>query len=304
MATRNGLIPPLVTHSAPSNSYYALKKDGVLNQATLVSTTILQSNPATEGLLTVPASIFVPGPEHPTPAYVGAVRISPGGNVAAEDGSAGIVIRAAAGETSIASTILEVGTDGESPNRVLIAGLDGLSEVYNELYNQPVDLRPITLSATDPLCAPDPNNVGEIFRCEQAGVAAAASAAIGTNFVVPKTGWYALQTEVKLGNAPVPAAPTINVPITVAPGGVNFGETLSFSFFDGVVAEPYGLMEVTSNEFVVSDILVANTITVRTYTSLHLFEAGNTYTFTLRASSGVWNIGDVGQIKCELIAMC
>jgi hypothetical protein len=135
-------------------------------------------------------------------------------------------------------------------------------------------------------------------------VAAAATSAIGTSFAVPKTGWYALQTEVKLGNAPLPAAPTINVPITVTAGGVNLGETLSFAFADGVVIEPYGLMEVTSNELAVADILVANTVTVRVYTSLHLFEAGNTYTFTMRAGSAVWNIGDGGQIKAELIAMC
>jgi hypothetical protein len=305
MSNLNGLLPPSVTHSSPQNAYFARKLAPELTRPTLIAPITLQSVES-EGVLAVPATITVPGPTHATPAYVGAVKITPGGNVAAENGSAGIVIRAAAGETPsiAASTILEVGTDGEAPNQVLIAGPEGLSEVYNELYNQPVALQPITLSATNPLCAPDPNNVGEIFRCEQAGVAASAVSAIGTNFVVPKTGWYALQTEVKLGNAPVPAAPTINVPITVAPGGVNFGETLSFSFADGVVTEPYGLMEVTSNEFVVSDILVANTITVRTYTSLHLFEAGNTYGFTLRASSGVWNIGDGGQIKCELIAMC
>jgi hypothetical protein len=297
MATRNGLIPPLVTHSAPSNSYYALKTGGVLTDPTLVSPVELESADGNGS-----AQLTVVGFEGNPPVssvYTGSIGLRPGTSSLGA-APAGVNIRSIANGVAV-----EIGTDGAGiVNTLGVAGADGVAQVYDELYNQPVDLRPITLSATDPLCAPDPNNVGEIFRCEQAGVAAAASAAIGTNFVVPKTGWYALQTEVKLGNAPVPAAPTINVPITVAPGGVNFGETLSFSFADGVVTEPYGLMEVTSNEFVVSDILVANTITVRTYTSLHLFEAGNTYTFSLRASSGVWNIGDVGQIKCELIAMC
>jgi hypothetical protein len=303
MSNLNGLLPPSVTHSSPRNAYYLRKGEAIVDP-TIETPLTLQSS--TEAPNPVPATIVTRGADHPNAAYVGSIGLRPGGNVDAEDGSAGVVIRAIAGETpSIAAgTVLEVGTDGEAPNQVLIAGPDGLSEVYNELYNQPVSLQSITLSATNPLCAPDPNNVGEIFRCSQAGVAAAAVTAIGTSFVVPKTGFYTLQTEVKLGNEPAPAAPTINVPITVAPGGVNFGETLSFAFTDGVVVEPYGLMEVTSNEFVVSDILVANTVTVRTYTSLHLFEAGNTYGFTMRAGSAVWNIGDGGQIKCELIAMC
>ena len=290
-------------------SYYLAATGGVANkttlkQPTLVSTITLQSG-GVEGTLAVPASIFVPGPDHAAPIYSGAVRISPGGNEDAVNGAAGVVIRAAEGTNpGEVCTVMEIGTDGESPNQLYIAGSAGLSEVYDELYNQPVDLRAITLSATNPLCEPDPDNVGEIFRCEQAGVAASAVSSIGTSFEVPKTGWYALQLEVKLGNAPAPAATTINVPITVAAGGVNIGENLSFSIFEEVVGEPYGLLEVASSEFLVSAILQQNTITVRDYCNMHFFDADTTYIFTLRSSSALWNIGATGQIKAELIAMC
>lgn len=301
MANRNGLALPQA-YAAPNKPFYLDAAEQIV-EPTLVSPITLQGN-AAEGALAVPAEINVPGAAHATPAYVGAIKLQPGGNVASPDGAAGVVIRAAdVGGAGEPSTVMEVGTDGEGPNQVLIAGALGLSEVYNPFYNPAVSLKEISLSATNPLCEPDPANTGEIFRCAQAGVAAAAIAAIGTNFAVPESGWYALQIEVELGNAPAPAAPTINVPITVAPGGVNLGENLSFAIAQGVVIEPYGLMEVVSNEFAVSEILVQNSIVVRTYTSMHYFDTDNTYTFTLRASSPVWNIGAAGQIKAELIAM-
>jgi hypothetical protein len=58
------------------------------------------------------------------------------------------------------------------------------------------------------------------------------------------------------------------------------------------------------DELCVAPILVANTITVRSYASLHLFDSTETYTFTLSSSSATWNIGAAGQLKAELIAMC
>lgn len=198
-------------------------------------------------------------------------------------------------------TLAYVGADDTNANTLAVNGSAGLSRVFDEVYNPAVSLKAITLSSTNPLCVPAPGNVGEIFRCSQAGVLASATAAIGTAFEVPKTGWYALQIEVKLANGLVP---DINVPITVAPGGVNLGEQLSFNIVQGVVVEPYGLMEITSNEFAVSEVLSANSLIVRVYSSLHLLDSTETYTFNLRSSSAVWNIGSGGQLKAELIAMC
>lgn len=302
MASKNGLLAPQATYGALSESYY-LSKDAPIIAPTLVSPITLQSGGA-EGTLAVPAEIFVPGPDHASPAYAGAVRISPGANVDAPNGAAGVVIRAVEGTVAgTAATVMEIGTNGESPNQLLIAGADGLSQVYDELYNQPVALQAITLSATNPLAAPDPANVGEIFRCVQAGVAASAVGAIGTNFAVPKTGWYALQLEIALGNAPAPAAPDINVPIA-AVGGIDIGQTLSFVITKGVVVEPYGAMEYVAQEFAAADIVVAGGNVIKQFVSQHLFTAGQTYSFTLKSSSALWNIGTNGQIKAELIAMC
>jgi hypothetical protein len=229
--------------------------------------------------------------------YTGAIFLEPGPS---DDGpaAAGLAIRSGAGET-----IVEVGADAEDAALLYIAGPQGVSRVFDEKYNPAVSLKDLTLSATNPLCAPDVGNVGELFRCEQAGVAASAVAAIGTNFEVPVSGWYSLQIEMKLGNSPAPAAPDINVPI-VAVAGIDIGQTLSFAIAQGVVVEPYGLQEMVAQEFAAADIVVQNGNVVRQYVSQHLLEADTTYTFTLKSSSALWNIGSQGQLKAELIAMC
>jgi hypothetical protein len=293
MANVNGLIAP-PAYKNPEVPYYLVDDAGtVINQPTLISPIALRSDDAaTTGFLTVGGAA--------AGVYEGAISIQPGANAAFPGGNpVGITVRGIANGVSC-----EIGDNAQSNNLLFIAGTEGVAQVYDEKYNQPVSLQPITLSDTNPLCAPIPENTGEIFRCEQAGVAASAVSSIGTAFQVPRSGWYALQIEVKLGNAPAPAATTINVPITVATGGVNLGENLSFAIIKGVVLEPYGLQEVSSNELAVAPILVANTITIRTYASLHLFDSTETYTFTLSSSSALWNIGATGQIKAELIAMC
>jgi hypothetical protein len=300
MANLNGLMLPQA-FSAPNTPYYLDAAEPVITAPTLVSPIKLAADPD-NGSLAEDGVIFVDGTN--AGGYTGAINIVPGVNeTVADEAGAGITIRTTAGAGGTAATTVEIGTDTQGPNYLYVAGALGVSEVYNPLYNAAVSIKEITLSATNPLCEPDPDNTGEIFRCEQDGVAAAAITAIGTSFTVPETGWYALQMEVKLGNAPAPAATSINVPITVAPGGVNLGETLSFSLLQGVVGEPYGLMEVVSSEFVVSEILVQNAITVRNYCSMHFFNADNTYRFTFKPSSALWNIGATGQIKAELIAM-
>jgi hypothetical protein len=303
MSNLNGLLPPSVTHSSPQNAYFARKVAPELTRPTLIAPITLQSVEA-EGVLAVPAAITVPGPTHATPAYVGAVKITPGGNVAAEDGSAGIVIRAAAGETpSIpASTILEVGTDGEAPNQVLIAGPDGLSEVYNELYNQPVALQTITIVASDPDCTP--TGGAEIFRCTQTAVAQAGAGTVQFNRIqVPKTGAYMMQSEIRMGNAGV--TNTVVLPSTLV-GGVPVWNSLALGMqeFSTVIAVPYSSVEVIGGDFQAIDTFASSSLTIKTYSQVLFLDSTKVYAITLAANSNLWNIGDAGQVKVELIAMC
>lgn len=295
MSSDNGLIGSSA-YRKPGVPYY-LQDGASIAQPTLVEPVAIRSQD-----LTTSAVLYVDGAAGA--AYQGALNIMPGMNGTAPSAGAGITVRTIAGTAAgTAATTVEIGANAQGANHLYIAGLSGVGEVYDEVYNQPVSLQPITLSATNPLCAPIVGNVGEIFRCSQAGVVASATAAIGTAFQVPKSGWYSLQIEMKLGNAPAPTAPDINVPIT-AVGTIDIGETLSFAIVQGVVVEPYGLQECVSQEFAVSDILVQGGNVIRQYVSQHLFAAGTTYTFTLRSSSALWNIGAAGQLKAELIAMC
>lgn len=288
-----------MTGGQPSaDNLYLIKGQQIPSGTALTNPVPIKSTDAT-----TTATLFVSGAA--AGAYQGAINVQPGANAAIAGGVGdGITVRTIAGTAAgTVATTVEIGANAQGANHLYIAGLSGVGEVYDEVYNQPVALQPITLSSTNPLAAPDPANTGEIFRCVQAGVAASAAAAIGTAFQVPKSGWYCLQLEVALGNAPAPAAPDINVPI-VAVAGIDIGETLSFTFAKGVVVEPYGTMEFVAQEFAAADIVVAGGNVIKQFVSQHLFTVGETYTFTLKSSSALWNIGTNGQIKAELIAMC
>jgi hypothetical protein len=206
---------------------------------------------------------------------------------------------------------MEVGTDGEAPNQVLIAGPDGLSEVYNELYYQPVALREITMLTENPLSARDPDNTSEIFRTLQDGVAAAdAGNSPANTFTVPKTGFYALQIQLSLFNGVAPAAPDINVPAIVAPGGINVFGGIEFTLLTQTPLQvvPYGATEVAGSELFISDVLAVGSGVSKVKTAMYLLQADTTYRFIMAVSrptgSTAWNIGTNGQIKAELIAMC
>jgi hypothetical protein len=291
-----GLIPAQQTMS---NVVYErfLRSNQPIVAPTLVSPVAIQGN-ASEGGLAVPAEIEVPGTTHATPAYVGAIKLVPGGNTFAPGGSNGVVIRADTGP----STIVEIGTDGEGPNELLIAGADGLAEVYNTLYNQPVALRAITQVQTAPLLTPD--NDEEILRCVQAGIAQAI-AFPGTQFnvfAVPRTGAYTIQTEITVGNS----TPTnsVVIPSTIV-AGVPVWKSISLSFqVQGTVQSvPYASFEVIGGDFYGEQAFAGNSIITKTYTSVAFLTAGTNYAITLNCDSG-WNIGSGGQIKTELIAMC
>lgn len=300
----NGLLLPQATHAQMDKSYYALANGGTLTNTTLVSPTILQGTPS-EGALAVPARITVPGEGHADPEYVGSIALRPGGNLISPTGANGVVIRAGDPEVSgDSATIVEIGTNSEGPNLLFIAGALGVGQVYDEVYNQPVQLQPITLTNVSPTNIVDISNNGEIFRCVQAGVAQSAVEAIGATFAVPRTGFYQVAIEVKMSNSVAPTPVSIELAISVAPGGFDIASTLTFNVFENAVVNPYGLLDVSTQDFATAQIVVQGDGPVRQYSFMQLLEEGGNYRFTLRSSNPLINIGATGQIKAELIAMC
>lgn len=304
MAHLNGLLPPFLTHAAPDSCYYLRDNQANVTLTTPTLKTPVKLQSATELPNAVPATILTKGSNHGLEAYVGAVQLNAGGNTAGPDGSIGLTLRTAAGGVAV-----EVGTEGQATNQLLIAGPDGLGQVYDEVYNQPVALQPITMVVQNPNTARSPSNTSEIFRCNQTAVAAAdAGVGQGNTFQVPKTGFYALQIELDLFNAVAPAPPSINIPAIVA-AGIDVYGSLSFSLTDGgSVVLPYGAHEFVGGELFTSDCLVAGEGVTKIHTGMYLLSAGQTYGIVMGAhrpaGSTAWNIGDAGVIKAELIAMC
>jgi hypothetical protein len=293
-----GLIPAIQTMSNVKDERF-LQIGGPIVGSTLVSPISLQAA-TVDGPLSTKPEIYIDGANSISPAYVGAVNITPGGM--SPSVGAGITIRSAAGP----STVVEVGTDTQSNNLLYIAGPSGVGQVYDEVYNQPVALQTITLTNVSPTNIVDTANPGEIFRCDQAGVLASATAAIGCTLQVPKTGFYMVAAEIKLANAPAPAPTSIVVPITVS-AGFNIGETLTMSFSgpgSATTNTPYSVMDIGALDFSQDQILTVNDGPVRQYIWMQKFDSTLTYRFALRGSSALWNIGPAGQIKVELIAMC
>jgi hypothetical protein len=228
--------------------------------------------------------------------YTGALFLEPGPS-SAGTAKAGIAIRSGA-----AGTIVEVGANAEGPNTLGIAGASGVAQVYDEIYNQPVQLQPITKVQSAPLLVPA--NPEEILRGTQAAIAAAI-ATPGSQFnvfAVPRSGAYMIQTEVSVGNAT--AVNTVAIPSTLV-GGVPIWKSISLGFqIQGTVtAIPYANVEVIGGEFYADQAFAGNSNITKTITSVAILQAGTNYAVTLNAETG-WNIGDGGQIKTELIAMC
>jgi hypothetical protein len=287
----SGLIASQRTRSGiPDNStYYILKGQAIDHPALVAPIDLLPDNKSTT------ANILVEGANG---AYKGALTFNPGANstIPAVQPD-GLTLRAVAGGVQV-----EVGTDGQAVNNLKIAGADGLSSVYDELYNQPVSLSPITQVQTAPLLTPD--NDEEVLRCVQAGIAAAI-ATPGSQFnifSVPKTGAYMIQTEVAIGNAT--STNTVVIPSTVV-GGVPIWKSISLGFqVQGTVqAIPYASFEILGGDFYGEQAFAANGLITKTFTSVAFLTAGINYAVTLNCDAG-WNIGSGGQIKTELITMC
>lgn len=299
-------IPPSATCTGGQpdvDNIYLIKGQQIPSGTVLTNPVPIESSDGTTN-----ATLFVNGED--AGAYQGSINIQPGANATIPGGVGdGMTIRTIAGTAagSVATTV-EIGANAQGANHLYIAGLSGVGEVYDEVYNQPVSLQPLTITQVSATNVYDSNNPGEFFRCTQAGVAASVAAAIGCVIQVPRTGWYMCAIEIDLANAPAPAPISINTPINAQPPGyINVGETLQFSFVGpqpNVTVTPYGNLDVGAQELAQSQNLSANDGAVRQYTFMQKFDATQTYRFLFKASSPVWNIGAAGQIKAELIAMC
>jgi hypothetical protein len=227
--------------------------------------------------------------------YTGALFLEPGPS-SAGTAKAGIAIRSGA-----AGTIVEVGANAEGPNTLGIAGASGVGQVYDEIYNQPVSLQAITKQQIAPLI--EPANPEEVLRGGQAAIAAAiATPGSQTNFFqVPRTGAYMVQTEIAVGNAGVPN--TVVIPSTLV-AGVPIWKSISLAFaVQGGPSVPYASFEVIGGDFYGDQAFASNSFITKTFTSVAILTAGVQYYVALNCEAG-WNIGDGGQIKTELIAMC
>ena len=293
MANKNGLALPQA-YAAPSKPFYVeAGENAVIVSPTLQSAIKLAADPV-NGALDINGAIYVDGAD--AGAYAGAINIVPGSTAGGV--AAGITIREAAGP----STIVEIGANAQSNNLLYIAGASGVGQVYDEVYNQPVALVPITQVQTAPLLTPA--NPEEVLRGGQAAIAAAI-ATPGSQFnifTVPRTGAYMVQTQIGVGNN-VPTNSVV-IPSTLV-GGVPIWSSLSLGFqIQGTAtAVPYASFEVIGGDFYGDEAFAGNSQLTKTYTSVAFLTAATNYAVTLNCAAG-WNIGTAGQIKVELIAMC
>lgn len=290
------ILPPTSTYSggASDNNLYLRAGQPVVlpSGSTLVSQVNVKPASGAAGSTT----LLVDG--NAASVYGGGISINPGANAAAPAGAVGLNIHATATGVDV-----EVGTDGAGiVNHLSVAGSAGLGEVYDEVYNQPVALRPMTMVQTNPVIAPA--NAEEVLRGAQAAVAAAIATpgSVFNIFSVPRSGAYMVQTEIAMGNAtPVN---TVVIPSTLV-GGVPIWKSISLGFqVQGTVNPvPYASFEIIGGDFYGDQAFAANSLITKTFTSLAILQAGVNYAVILNAETG-WNIGDAGQIKTELIAMC
>ena len=290
MSSDNGLMGAAAFRK-PGVPYYAESQNPVIRQPTLVSPVALQNPAATStGFLTVGSAA--------EGVYEGAISIQPGPNSLNPTGNqVGITVRA-----STLGVNVEIGDNAQSDNFLYIAGPSGVAQVYDEKYNQPVSLQAITKTTTNPNLTPA--NPEEILRSGQAGVAAAIAApgTIFNVFTVPRTGAYMVQTQISIGNAG--ATNTVVIPSTLV-GGVPIWKSIAIGLqeFGTVIPVPYAGFEVIGGDFYADQALAASSLVTKTYTSVAILDSTTSYAIVLNAEAG-WNIGDGGQIKTELIAMC
>jgi hypothetical protein len=112
-----------------------------------------------------------------------------------------------------------------------------------------------------------------------------------------------MQSEIRMGNGA--GANTVVLPSAIV-GGIPIWNSLALGMqeFSTVIAVPYSQVEVIGGDFAAIDTFASNSLTIKTYSQVLILDATKEYAITLAANSAAWNIGDAGQIKVELIAMC
>lgn len=236
-ANTNGLLAPTATYGALSSSYYALASGGTIVQPTLVQPTVIQplrikAADASGSTATIYVDPLTSG------AYQGAVNITPGGNAFVPAGSAGITIRAApGGGLATASTIVEIGTNGEGPNELYIAGAQGVGQVYDEVYNPPVN--PIAVASSTGSLPITTIPRGFAF-----------------SYTPDKTGAYMLQVNVNIRNADaIPLDGFIEwvlsdgAEVQYASSTLNSNQLIKVAGMDEINGVPGGLPEPTDFTF-------------------------------------------------------
>jgi len=213
-------------------------------------------------------------------AVGGSLALIPGSRTGAAAPSAGLTI-----VSQPTGVQVYVGTNAQATNNLSVAGASGLSQVYDGVYNQPVDLVPIAIAI--PTYPPQVGNTGEIFR----STSFTGPLEQNQNITVPKTGWYMLQTELRVGGA--------GVSLPGVPAGVP--GAIQFNFTQGATAVPYASNSVSALSLYNDSDLDLDTYMM--HNLLYLTAATNYFYGVLGVPNAGFNLGASGQIKAELISM-
>jgi hypothetical protein len=252
-------------------------------QNDLAAPVVIQAEaPATSGN----PVIYVEG--NAASAVGGSLALVPGSRTGALAPDAGLTIVAAP-----AGVQVYVGTNTQATNFLGVAGANGIAQVYDALYNQPVALQNVTFNPNPPPYPPQAGNPGEIFR-----TTAFTGAAEVNQFQVTKSGWYSFQSEIRVGGAGIvlPGCP-ITTPGTDIPGALDIQLVVQST----ASAVPYSQNTVSAFSLYTQEDGTYDFCTLNRTVQL---QAGVDYLVSVKGTpTAGWNLGANGQIKAELISL-
>jgi hypothetical protein len=273
-------------------SYYKMSVRSILDTNGKISTAYLPA--AADIDLISPINLFPPSPfTSGVPAiivngnnaseYGGSISLNPSSNSGAS-AQVGVNIKSAA-----AGCEVEVGTNGAGiVNTLSIAGVDGLSQVYDGTYNQPVALPVITFPdppAGNPAHPPEEGNTGEVFR-----TTAFTGVSQQNVFTVAKAAWYGVQTEVRVGGTGAVLPIVAGVPAAIQAG---------ISSYEPLATVPYQKNWISAVDLLTTD--DTSNFTAKVFTTFAYLVPDVEYAYSIVSTDTTWNLGVNGQIKAELI---
>jgi hypothetical protein len=195
MSNLNGLLAPQATHGNPEVSYYLQKGEPIPGPILIDPVSILAQDASTN------ANLYVNGAD--AGGYMGALVLTPGDNLSSVLGPGnGLTIRTTPGSGGAPATTVEVGANAQGPNRLYIAGLSGVGEVYDEVYN--------------PVIVPTP-------LVQYTGAIPANTGPGLWTFTPTRTGAYMLQVNFNIANGDnIPVNGAIEWTLNVAGGEVQY----------------------------------------------------------------------------------